>query len=40
MIRQAPIETLRKAYVGMHVLFFEDAIQNLKEIYELERAGK
>lgn len=39
MLRQAPVETLRKSYVGMHVLFFEDAIQNLKEIYELEREG-
>ncbi len=35
MLRQAPVETLRKSYVGMHVLFFEDATQNLKEIYEL-----
>ena len=34
MIRQAPVEVLILAYQGLHVLSFEDAIKELKNIYK------
>lgn len=34
MIEQAPVEILTLAYQGLHVLSFEDAIRELKNIYE------
>ncbi len=34
MIRQAPVETLTLSYQGLHVLSFEDAIAELKNIYK------
>ena len=34
MITQAPVETLALAYQGLHVLPFEDAIMELKNIYK------
>ncbi len=33
MIKQAPVEVLTLAYQGLHVLTFEDAIRELKNIY-------
>jgi hypothetical protein len=33
MIRQAPVDVLLLAYQGLHVLSFEDAIIELKNIY-------
>ena len=32
MIRQAPVETLLRAYTGLHVMSFADAIADLKEM--------
>lgn len=34
MIKQAPVEVLTLAYQGLHVLSFEDAIMELKDIYK------
>lgn len=34
IIRQAPVEVLTLAYQGLHVLSFEDAIKELKNIYK------
>lgn len=34
MIKQAPVEVLILAYQGLHVLSFEDAIRELKNIYK------
>lgn len=34
MINQAPVEVLILAYQGLHVLSFEDAIKELKNIYK------
>lgn len=34
IIRQAPVKTLKQVYVGFHVMSFEMAIENLKELYE------
>lgn len=34
MIEQAPVDVLALAYQGLHVLSFEDAIKELKEIYK------
>lgn len=33
MLEQAPVDVLLKSYVGLHVMFFEEAIENLKDIY-------
>ena len=32
IIRQAPMDMLRKSYAGLHVMSFEDAIKNIKEM--------
>ena len=37
MIKQAPVEVLILAYQGLHVLSFEDAIRELKNIYKEKR---
>ena len=37
MIEQAPVEVLILAYQGLHVLSFEDAIRELKNIYKEKR---
>ena len=34
MIKQAPVDVLTLAYQGLHVLSFEDAIMELKNIYQ------
>lgn len=34
MIKQAPVEVLTLTYQGLHVLSFEDAIMELKNIYQ------
>ena len=34
MIRQAPVDVLTLTYQGLHVMSFEDAIRELKSIYE------
>lgn len=34
MIQQAPVDVLTLTYQGLHVLSFEDAIKELKEIYQ------
>lgn len=34
MMKQAPVEVLTLAYQGLHVLSFEDAIMELKNIYQ------
>lgn len=34
IIRQAPVEVLTLSYQGLHVLSFEDAIKELKNIYK------
>ena len=38
MLRQAPCETLQQMYLGLHVMSFEMAIQDLKEIYKEKNA--
>ena len=38
MIRQAPVETLTLTYQGLHVMSFEDAIMELKNIYRENNA--
>lgn len=34
MLEQAPCEVLQQVYLGFHVMSFEMAIENLKEIYK------
>ena len=33
MLKQSPFDVLTNSYVGFHVMSFEDAIRNLKEIH-------
>ena len=39
MIRQAPVDTLTLTYQGLHVMSFEDAIMELKNIYKENNAN-
>ena len=34
MLRQAPVDVLTLTYQGLHVLSFEDAMKELKNIYK------
>ncbi|MBQ8232672.1 MAG: hypothetical protein IJZ34_12210 [Lachnospiraceae bacterium] len=40
MITQAPIDTLLASYIGLHVMFFDDVILELKSIYEEKKENR
>ncbi len=34
MLRQAPVDTLRQMFLGLHVMSYEQAIEDLKDLHE------
>ena len=34
MLKQAPVDTLRQMFLGLHVMSYEQAIEDLKDLYK------
>lgn len=34
LLRQAPVDTLRQMFLGLHVMSYEQAIEDLKDLHE------
>ena len=33
MLEQAPVDTLRQMFLGLHVMSYEQAVEDLKDLY-------